>query len=159
MRPGSTTTGPRARSACGRQTDNGFPFQTGFAGGIKGLTIDGSLASAGAIGLDYGDLNDGRLDLAIQHFNLAGSVGLRFRNTVNWTEKTHCRARLYDNTINVQFTVTDGSTQTGVTLASASGGTATFTIASGSWPSDFSAGVRSTGRRGSPPRPRRGRAL
>jgi hypothetical protein len=77
-----------------------------WGGGFGGFTIDGTSASAGAIGIQYGD-NEGGLieDIAIQHFNLTGSIGLLLNNNVWWTEKLRAKAQLLDNTVNCQMQV------------------------------------------------------
>ena len=108
-----------------------------MAGGCVELAIDGSNAGAGAVGLMYGDMNGGQIDVSIQHFNRAGSVGLQVRNEVWDTEKTRGYARLIDNTVGAQFIVTDGPSVSSVSLVSAGGGRATFSVASGGYPGFF----------------------
>jgi hypothetical protein len=109
-----------------------------MAGGCTDLAIDGSNAGAGAIGLMYGDMNGGRVHVTIQNFNKAGSIGIQIVNEVWDTEKTTGYARLIDNTVGAQFTVTDGPSVQSVTLASTTSSTATFTVASGGFPGFYS---------------------
>jgi hypothetical protein len=118
--------------------DSAAVSNTIMAGGCVELAIDGSNAKAGAVGLMYGDMNGGQIDVSIQHFNLAGSVGLQLINAAWTTEKTRGYARLIDNTVGAQFTVSDGPSVTGITLASTTSSTATFTVASGGFPGFYS---------------------
>lgn len=122
-----------------------FPYENpvGETAGIASLTLDGTNAAAGSYGLQFGDFDHFRLfDIGVQHFNLAGSRGINILNRVDWTEKfMGLGVRVYDNTIHVAHDVADGSTQTGISLTSASGGVAVFSIASGAYPSDFTAGA------------------
>jgi hypothetical protein len=119
---------------------NGSVANTIMAGGVVDLTIDGSNAGAGAIGLMYGDMNGGKVDVAIQYFNKAGSVGLQFVNAAWDTEKNRVYARLVENTVNVQFTVIDGPSVQGVSLVSTTSTTATFSVASGGFPGFYPGG-------------------
>jgi hypothetical protein len=90
----------------------GFPSITAWSGGVSGLTLDGSMAGAGSAGLHIGDGEEYDLDLAIQHFNGAGSIGLHLDNTVWWTEKMKARVMLLDNTSNVILDVSGANTST-----------------------------------------------
>lgn len=102
-----------------------------MGGGVTGLTIDGSNAGAGAIGLMYGDMSGTTFDAAIQHFNLAGSIGFLQQNSVWCSEKNRGYFRLIDNTIGAQFTPADGPSLSSVTvLSNPGGGTITFTLPS-----------------------------
>ena len=58
-----------------------------YGGGITGLTIDGTNASAGAAGLHMGDIFQYEVDIAVQNFSGTGSIGVHFDNNYFWTEQ------------------------------------------------------------------------
>ena len=76
--------------------------------GVTGLCIDGTSASAGAVGLHAGDMGVFKGDFLIQNFSGAGSRGLLLDNTVTWTEEADIRACLINCTQHVVFTITTG---------------------------------------------------
>jgi hypothetical protein len=76
--------------------------------GVRGVIIDGANAAAGSAGLHLGDLMNAQLDVIIQNFSGAGSIGLHLDNSVSWTEQADMRAALINNTSNVVFEVTTG---------------------------------------------------
>ena len=86
-----------------------------MAGGMEGLTLDGTSASAGAVGVHIGDLNSFQFkDVAIQHFNGAGSVGRWFDNTTFWTEHiVDEKYYSFDNSTHNKYTVNGGTTSFG----------------------------------------------
>jgi hypothetical protein len=98
-----------------------------WGGGWRNLTIDGTNAAAGAVGIQFGDNESTKIDdVAIQHFNLTGSIGLSLNNTIWWTEKTQAKVQLVDNTTNVQTGVSATSVAQGLLgTAIASGATVT----------------------------------
>ena len=79
-----------------------------WGGGVKYLTIDGSMAAPGSSGLHIGDGEFYDIDIMVQHFNGAGSAGILLDNTVSWTEKMRLHALTIDCTTHVQMTVTNG---------------------------------------------------
>jgi hypothetical protein len=87
----------------------GFTGLTVYGGGVLDLTIDGSLASPGAVGLHIGDGEHYQVRVQIQHFNGAGSVGLWIDNSVWWTEKGMWQGVFVDCTTAVQQTKTGGT--------------------------------------------------
>lgn len=62
-----------------------------FSGGFCGITIDGTAAKAGAAGLHAGDLLQYELDLTVQNFSGAGSIGVHLDNAYYWTEQLYGR--------------------------------------------------------------------
>lgn len=93
-----------------RGANSGSFDQIGFGGRVAGLTIDGSGAPGAAIGLQVTDAEEVEVDVAIQHFNQAGSVGYNQHNTSRWQEKIDARLALYDNT--TAFLLDTGGTST-----------------------------------------------
>jgi hypothetical protein len=76
--------------------------------GIRGVTIDGTNAAAGSTGLHIGDLSLLDVDVIVQNFSGAGSIGIHLDNTVSWTEECDIRATVINSTSNVVFEVTTG---------------------------------------------------
>ena len=80
-----------------------------YGGGITDLTIDGTNASAGAVGLHMGDIFRYEVGLAVTNFSGAGSIGAHFDNQYFWTEQLHgkiftdnCTQQVvFDNSANV----------------------------------------------------------
>ena len=64
-----------------------YGTRTKFAGGFIGITIDGTNAGAGSAGLHVGDLLQYEVDLTVQNFTGAGSMGVHFDNRYYWTEQ------------------------------------------------------------------------
>jgi hypothetical protein len=87
----------------------GFTGLAVYGGGVLDLTIDGSLASAGATGLHIGDGEHYQVRVQIQHFNGAGSTGLWIDNSVWWTEKGMWHGVFVDCTTAVLQTKTGGT--------------------------------------------------
>lgn len=87
----------------------GFTGLTVFGGGVLDLTLDGSLASAGATGLHIGDGECYQVRCQIQHFNGASSTGLHIDNSVWWTEKGTWRVKFVDTTTAVLQTTASGN--------------------------------------------------
>lgn len=82
----------------------------GYGGSFKGFTIDGTNSSAGSIGFHGGDMEDVEVDLMVQNFAGAGSIGYWFNNTVSWTEKWTARCRSLNNTQAAYFSVSSSAT-------------------------------------------------
>jgi hypothetical protein len=81
----------------------------GLAGAtLEGFTIDGTSAAAGAAGLSFGDIYQGRLDLGARNFTGAGSIGFHLDNNYFWTEQLagrlwaeKCASHVvFDNSVN-----------------------------------------------------------
>lgn len=102
------------------------------SGGIFDLTIDGTSAGAGSTGLHLGETRAFELDLAIQNFSGAGSMGMHFDNQYAWTEETHGYLWLSNNTQNLVF---DVSAPANITVAAGSNGGTISGIAT--WGSSF----------------------
>jgi hypothetical protein len=58
-----------------------------YGGGIKGLMIDGTSASAGACGAHLGDIFRLEVDFGVRAFQGTGSKGCWFDNNYQWTEQ------------------------------------------------------------------------
>jgi hypothetical protein len=89
------------------------PFSSGAAspgGTLAGFTIDGTHAGAGAVGLHYGDIIGGTVDITVQNFTGTGSVGYLFDNNTNYTEEGHYRIEAILCTIGVKFQVSGSGT-------------------------------------------------
>lgn len=93
------------------------PFTTVQGGCLKGFTIQGSSAPAGAVGVRLGDTTGFTLDdIIIRDFLAAGSTGLWMDNRTNWTERTRASGlHLDNNTVGVRFSVNGGTTSFGYT--------------------------------------------
>jgi Pectate lyase superfamily protein len=68
-----------------------YSSRTRFSGGFCGITIDGTSAGAGSTGLHVGDLLQYELDMTVQNFSGAGSIGVHLDNTYYWTEQLRGR--------------------------------------------------------------------
>lgn len=77
-------------------------------GAIKGITIDGSGAGNGSVGLDVGDGWGHDVDVVIRHFNGTGSIGLWLNNNNVWSEKCSFKASVMDCTNCVVIDVNGG---------------------------------------------------
>ena len=82
------------------------------AGRFGWMTIDGTNAGAGAVGLHYGDTLAGYLDdLQVQNFTGAGSIGIYMDNNRYWTERTtFVKVALRNNTTGILWGVTGTGT-------------------------------------------------
>lgn len=78
-------------------------YTAGWGGGIKGITIDGTSASAGACGAHIGDIYQLELDFAVRNFQGSGSKGIWFDNQYYWTEDMYGHVFAEKNTANVVF--------------------------------------------------------
>lgn len=79
-------------------------------GGIVGIGIDGVNASAGAVGLHFGDFDDARVDVKVYRFHGAGSIGILLENTVWWTEHNFFKLHVWDCTQGVVLKVSGTGT-------------------------------------------------
>jgi hypothetical protein len=86
------------------------PFSIGSR--LKGFAIDGNGAAAGAVGLQFGDVVGGELDLLVQHFNGAGSVGVWLNNVTNFTERNRIKLAIADCTTCLKFSKDDTNNAT-----------------------------------------------
>lgn len=57
-------------------------------GGIKGITVDGTNSTGVATGLNFGDWYTCEFDMHVLKFGSVGSYGVRFFNSMGFTEKT-----------------------------------------------------------------------
>jgi len=73
--------------------DSTYGNRTKWSGGFIGITIDGTNAStsAASTGLHVGDLLQYELDLSVQNFSTAGSIGVHLDNNYYWTEQLYGR--------------------------------------------------------------------
>jgi hypothetical protein len=82
------------------------PFQSGVnyfsAGTFAGFTIDGTNTTS-AVGLQFGDVVGGRLDISVNNFRGSGGIGVNFVNTTNWTEENFIRLYVNLNTVGCKF--------------------------------------------------------
>jgi hypothetical protein len=89
-----------------------YSTRTKFGGGIVGITIDGSNAGAGSTGLHVGDLLQYEVDLTVQSFRAAGSIGVHFDNNYYWAEQLFGRIYAQDCASHVVFDWTSGTSTT-----------------------------------------------
>ena len=89
-----------------------YSSRTKFAGGIVGITIDGSNAGAGSAGLHVGDLLQYEVDLTVQSFTGTGSIGVHFDNNYYWAEQLFGRIYAQDCASHVVFDWTSGTSTT-----------------------------------------------
>jgi hypothetical protein len=92
--------------------DSTYGSRTKFGGGIVGITIDGSGAAAGATGLHVGDLLQYEVDLTVQNFRGAGSIGVHFDNNYYWMEQLIGRIYAQNCASHVAFDWTSGTATT-----------------------------------------------
>lgn len=85
---------------------------SGYAGGVRGLTINGSNAHAGATGLHIGDGFRYELDVLVQSYAGAASVGVHVDNALWWTEGLRGNVFATNCTQGVVFDVTGANTAT-----------------------------------------------
>lgn len=87
------------------QCEIGASYVGTQAGKFGGFTIDGSNASAGAVGWHYGDTAAGEFDdLVVQNFFASGSRGVKMHNAKYWTERTVMRrVWLNNNFVGIEF--------------------------------------------------------
>jgi hypothetical protein len=83
-----------------------------FGGGFVGITIDGTKAGAGSAGLHVGDLLQYELDLTVQNFSGAGSIGVHLDNNYYWTEQLYGRIYAQYCTSHVVFDWTSSTSST-----------------------------------------------
>lgn len=78
-------------------------YTSGIGGGIKGVTIDGTSASAGACGVHAGDIYQLQWDVGVRKFQGTGSKGIWFDNQYFWCEDMYGHVWGQQNTQNVVF--------------------------------------------------------
>lgn len=78
-------------------------YTSGFGGGIKGLTIDGTSAGAGSCGVHAGDIYQLGWDAGVRFFQGSGSKGWWFDNQYFWCEDMYGHIWAQENTSNVVF--------------------------------------------------------
>lgn len=102
-------------------------LSSSFGTKIQNVTVDGSTAQAGAIGIEYGDINGARLDeINVQGFNGVGSIGIHVNNIYTWTEEAlWTQVTAVGNTTGILFD-RQNRTDTSITLTA---GSAIFTDA------------------------------
>ena len=93
--------------------------RTKYGGGFVGITLDGTHAQAGSpsCGLHLGDVFQYELDLTVQNFTEAASIGVHLDNAYYWTEQLHGRIYAQQCTSHVVF---DSVPAAGVTTATGS---------------------------------------
>lgn len=64
---------------------------------LKYFVLDGTLATNGAIGLDWGDGWGYDLDLTVVNFTATNTIAVQEINRVFWTEKAHVKLNLMNN--------------------------------------------------------------
>ena len=92
-----------------------YDSRTVWGGGLTGMTIDGTNASAGAAGAQVGDILQFNADVAVQNFTGAGSIGFHFLNQYFWTEEIQALILSVNCAAHVVFDVSasGASTRTG----------------------------------------------
>ena len=84
----------------------GFGTVSAWGGGVSNMTIDGTFAGAGAVGVHFGDAEEMEFNgLMVQHFNGAGSAGVWMHNLIWYTEKTKADIAAEDCTTCYLFSV------------------------------------------------------
>lgn len=83
------------------------------SGIVGNPTIDGTSAGAGASGLHFGDIREGRIYVTVQNFSGTGSIGVHIDNTIAWTERLQGLISVSNNTQNVVFDESGATTSTG----------------------------------------------
>ena len=78
-------------------------YTSGFGGGIKGITVDGTSASAGACGVHVGDIYQLEWDVGVRKFQGASSKGIWFDNQYWYAEDMYGHVWAQQNTLNVTF--------------------------------------------------------
>ena len=68
-----------------------YSGRTRFSGGFCGITIDGTSAGDASTGLHLGDLLQYELDMTVQNFRGADSIGVHADNNYYWTEQLRGR--------------------------------------------------------------------
>jgi hypothetical protein len=98
---------------CLRIYDNStYGNRAKFGGGIVGITIDGANATGAATGLHVGDLLQYEVDLTVQNFKQAGSIGVHLDNNYYWTEQLFGRIYAQRCASHVVFDWTSGTATT-----------------------------------------------
>ena len=109
---------------CLRIYDNStYGNRAKFGGGIVGITIDGANATGAATGLHVGDLLQYEVDLTVQNFKQAGSIGVHLDNNYYWTEQLFGRIYAQRCASHVVFDWTSGTATTSSGSARSSGRT------------------------------------
>jgi hypothetical protein len=99
--------------ACLRVYNSGAYEAFGQAGGgITGITIDGTSATAPAYGLHMGDILQYTTDVGVQNFTGSGSRGCWFDNQFYWTEQLGGRIYAANCTAHVVFDNAPGGAAT-----------------------------------------------
>jgi len=78
-------------------------YTSGWGGGIKGLTIDGTSASAGACGIHAGDIYQLQWDAGVRKFQGAASKNVWFDNQYFWAEDMYGHLFVEQGTTNLIF--------------------------------------------------------
>jgi hypothetical protein len=78
-------------------------YASGWGGGIRDLTIDGSGASAGACGIHAGDIYQLQWNAGVRQFQGSGSKGIWFDNQYFWAEDMYGHLFCQQNTSNLIF--------------------------------------------------------
>jgi len=89
-----------------------YGSRTKFAGGVIGITIDGTSAGSGSSGVHVGDLLQYELDLTVQNFYGIGSIGVHLDNNYYWTEQLFGRIYASNCTSHVVFDWTSATATT-----------------------------------------------
>jgi hypothetical protein len=94
--------------------DTTYGDRTRWGGGFIGITIDGAKASTtvASTGLHVGDLLQYELDLTVQNFTTAGSIGVHLDNNYYWTEQLYGRIYAQNCASHVVFDWTSATAST-----------------------------------------------
>lgn len=92
------------------QLENSGTYSASEWAELTGLTVDGTNASAGAIGVQFGDIAQLRIDVDVRNFSGTGSIGLYACNAYNWTEQATVRSFINNCTTGCELDVTGNGT-------------------------------------------------
>lgn len=87
--------------------------RTIWGGGVTGITIDGAGAGASSDAIHIGDILQWEIDVAVQNFDKAGSIGVFLDNQNFWTEQLRGRIFAQNCTTGVYFNCGGALTSTG----------------------------------------------
>jgi hypothetical protein len=111
--PGVSITAVGTGDIIRMQDTSTYSTRTVYGGGITGFpVIDGTSAGAGSAGLHIGDILQLQVDVAVQNFSGAGSIGVHFDNASFWTEQLRAHVYAQNCTTGVIFDVTGALTST-----------------------------------------------
>ena len=110
----ATTWSWQGTGDCFRAVDTSpYLARTVQGGGVSGLSVDGTSASAGSCALHFGDILQYGFDIAVTNFAGTGDIGIHPDNQNFQTEQATGRAYLYNCTQDVVFDCGGATTSNG----------------------------------------------